>query len=104
MTTIDPFICMACKHYNESENTCGAYPNGVPLFPGDKPLLHDVVLKGQEGDMVFEYDEEQPLAMDNYEYVLYSFFKNGKKDPGMDPNKEYKSQIWDQLHPEEASE
>lgn len=46
-------FCFSCRNYKD-ENTCKAFPKGIPeeIFNGKKE--HTEPIKGQTGDFVFE--------------------------------------------------
>jgi hypothetical protein len=46
--------CTNCKHCNETEFICPAYPYGIPDEVLRNEILHDEVLDNQFGDIVFE--------------------------------------------------
>lgn len=64
-----PF-CLSCKHYNENERTCKAYPGSIPanLFWGVNYHLRP--RKGQEGEYVYQPIKNSELELDVYRYVL----------------------------------
>ena len=58
MSVIPDNICISCAHFsaNIDENLfqgCKAFPKGIPQGIGT-PLTHDLVIKGQEGDFVYD--------------------------------------------------
>lgn len=53
MTSILLRLCDSCTHYNADENTCVAFPEGIPLKSED---THFEVLPNQEGETIYDLD------------------------------------------------
>jgi hypothetical protein len=54
-------ICESeCKHFYQDKDgfTCRAFPKGIPKEIIDGKIEHDVIIKGQVGNFVFEEREE----------------------------------------------
>lgn len=58
-----PRICDSCVFYIESQNNCKAFPQGIPLEPGD---THFTPLPDQEGDTVYERDPNKDFWWDTF--------------------------------------
>lgn len=48
-------LCDSCRFYNESSNTCKAFPEGIPLRSQD---THFEVIEGQVGDHIYDMDKD----------------------------------------------
>lgn len=59
-------LCDSCKYYNESDNTCQAFPDGIPLRSVD---THFEVLEGQVGDVIYDMDPDKYDEFDMYRRV-----------------------------------
>ena len=46
--------CVKCKHCNETEFTCKAFPFGIPMEILFNEVMHTEVLDYQMGDTVYE--------------------------------------------------
>jgi hypothetical protein len=47
-------ICFNCKHFNEIQGGCAAFPEGIPDEITEGNSQHEKPLKGQENDIIFE--------------------------------------------------
>ncbi|QHB38540.1 hypothetical protein lotta82_gp029 [Flavobacterium phage vB_FspM_lotta8-2] len=47
-------ICFNCKHFNEIQGGCAAFPEGIPDEITEGNNQHEKPLKGQENDIIFE--------------------------------------------------
>lgn len=59
-------LCDSCVFYNEGNNTCKAFPEGIPLKSMD---THFEVLEGQEGDTIYELDQNKYDEFDMYRRI-----------------------------------
>ena len=52
-------ICFDCKHFNQIEGGCKAFPTDIPeeILSGENE--HSKPLEGQENDIVFEPIDEE---------------------------------------------
>lgn len=66
MTSLLLRLCDSCVFYNEGENTCKAFPDGIPLKSED---THFEVLPTQEGETIYELDMKQYDAFDIYRRI-----------------------------------
>ena len=49
-------LCDSCKFYNESNDSCKAFPEGIPLRSSDP---HFEVLDGQVGETIYDMDPQK---------------------------------------------
>jgi len=63
MVTIALRVCDSCVFYNKDDNTCKAYPEGIPLKPGD---THFTPRSDQDNDVVYEQDPDLKFWWDEY--------------------------------------
>lgn len=49
-------ICRYCIHYDDSDVSCKAYPDGILTDIITGKVIHNKILEGQEGDYIFEAD------------------------------------------------
>lgn len=59
-------LCDSCRFYNEANNTCKAFPEGIPLRSQD---THFEVLDGQSGDHIYDMDPDLYDEFDAYRRV-----------------------------------
>ena len=58
-------LCDSCIHF-DGDSSCSAFPKGIPLLSGDS---HFEVLPDQQGDIIYEYDENRREWFEMYRRV-----------------------------------
>lgn len=59
-------ICDSCTFYREADNSCKAFPDGIPLRSSD---THFEVLPGQTGEYIYDMDPSLVEELDAYRII-----------------------------------